>query len=58
MLYSPSSHASIFSPMLLHFLSHAPPFSLLCSFIFSPMHLHFLFKGIFFLFNESSSLSL
>ena len=35
MLYSPSYHASIFSPMLLHFLSHAPPFSLLCSFIFS-----------------------
>ena len=35
MLYSPSSHASIFSPMLLHFLSHAPPFSLPCSSIFS-----------------------
>ena len=58
MLYSPSSHASIFSPMLLHFLFNAPPFSLLCSFIFSPMLLHFLFKGIFFLFDEPLLLSL
>ena len=58
MLYSPSSHAFISSPMLLHFLSYAPSFSLLCSFIFSPMLLHFLFKGIFFLFDEPLLLSL